>query len=49
MFYVSGTIMAFLNSSTLGEYTAFAAIIVGIFGAADVTDKKLNNGSYYGE
>ena len=40
--FVAGCIVAFSSNATLGEYTAFAAIILAAYGAANVTDKKLN-------
>jgi hypothetical protein len=45
--FVCGTVLAFTADGTsLGEYTAFGAFLIGVFGAADVMDKKLNGGEY---
>ena len=46
LFWATGTLLAFKVDAGLGEYTAFAAIICGLFKAADVTDKRLNGGQY---
>ena len=35
--------MAFLFEWSAGEYTTFAALLLGIFGVADLTDKKMEN------
>ena len=34
-----GTIHSFVNSWSAGEFTTFAALILGIFGVADLIDK----------
>lgn len=44
--FVVGTAIAFLREASLAEYTMFATLLLGTFGAADVTDKKLNGGTY---
>ena len=46
LFWVSGTALAFKVESGLGEYTAFTAIVLGLFKVADVADKRLNGGKY---
>lgn len=38
-----GTIHSFVYGWSAGEYTAFAALILGIFGTADLVDKKVVN------
>jgi len=49
MFWATGSVIAFMVHSTLGEYTAFTAIVLGLFAGGDVADKKLNGGRYTGE
>ena len=39
----AGTDLAFTVPTGLSEYTAFAALLLGVFGAADLVDKKLAN------
>ena len=46
LFWGSGTALAFTVDSSLGEYTAFSAIVLGLFKASDVADKHLNDGKY---
>jgi len=46
MFWATGTYIAVEQSSALGEYTAFTVIVLGLFKASDVADKKLNGGHY---
>jgi hypothetical protein len=46
LFWASGTVLAFYAKADLGTYTAFTTVVCGLFKAADVADKKLNNGSY---
>ena len=46
LFWATGSVLAFTSNAALGEYTAFSAIVLGLFKAADVTDKKLNGGNY---
>jgi hypothetical protein len=43
MIFVAGSGLAFYVNSSLGEYTAFATILLGIFGTQDLVDKKLPN------
>ena len=43
LLYAAGTIMAFAFAWTAGEYTTFAALLLGIFGTADLVDKKVSN------
>lgn len=44
--FVVGSALAFKTGAGLGEYTAFATMLLGTFALADVADKKLNGGSY---
>lgn len=44
--FCAGTTIAVLSDASLGEYTAFATMLLGTFGMADVADKKLNGGQY---
>lgn len=46
MFWVSGTYIAIDTSAELASYTAFTTIVLGLFKASDVADKKLNGGHY---
>lgn len=46
LFWASGTALAFTAAATLPQYTAFAAIVLALFKASDVADKKLNGGKY---
>ncbi len=41
LLYAAGTFQAFLFEWSAGEYTAFAALLLGIFGAGDLIDKKV--------
>jgi hypothetical protein len=41
VFFV-GAVLAWKAGSSLGDYTAFATLILGVACASDVTDKKLN-------
>ena len=43
LIFVAGTVLAFVNKSSLGEYTGFATLLLGVFGAADLVDKKVTN------
>ncbi len=43
LLYVSGTALAFQSGAGLGEYTAYAIMLLATFGAADLVDKKLEN------
>ena len=43
LIFAAGTTIAFVNQSSLGEYTGFATLILGVFGAADLVDKKVAN------
>lgn len=43
LLWASGTALAFHVGSGLGEYTAYATLLLGIFGAADLVDKKIQN------
>lgn len=44
--FLVGSTIAFLTNSSLAEFTMFATLLLGTFGATDVTDKKLNGGKY---
>jgi hypothetical protein len=46
MFWFTGTYIAISAESQLGEYTAFTTIVLALFKASDVADKKLNGGNY---
>ena len=48
MFWAAGSGLAFMVGSSLGEYTAFSAVVLGLFKMSDVADKRLNGGSYSG-
>lgn len=41
-----GAVIAWKTGSSLGDWTIFAATMIGTFGVADVADKKLNGGTY---
>lgn len=43
LLFVAGTALAFKVDATLGEYTAFAGVLLAIFGGADLVDKKVLN------
>ena len=43
LLFVTGSVLAFVNHATLGEYTAFAGVLLAIFGGADLVDKKVLN------
>ena len=43
LLYVAGTVQAFLFEWSAGEYTAFAALLLGIFAAGDLVDKKVED------
>ena len=43
LLYASGTTMAFVFEWNATEYTAFAALLLTIFGSADLVDKKMAN------
>lgn len=43
LIYVAGTALAFHAGSGLGEYTAFATLLLGVFGSQDLVDKKMKN------
>lgn len=40
--FTGGLVIALIDRSSLGEYTAFATLLLATHHAADVTDKKLN-------
>ena len=42
--FIVGCVIAFMKGATLGEYTAFATIVLAAYGASNITDKKLNGG-----
>ena len=41
-----GTAIAIRTNATLGEWSVFGLAMIGVFGVADVSDKKLNGGTY---
>jgi hypothetical protein len=43
LLWASGTALAFYGGAGMGEYTAFATLLLSAFGAADLVDKKLAN------
>ncbi len=43
LLYVSGTALAFYTGASLGAYTAYAIMLLGVFGASDLVDKKVEN------
>ena len=43
LLWASGTGLAFYTSEGLGTYTAFATLLLSVFGAADLVDKKVAN------
>lgn len=44
MLFFAGTSLAFYTHATLGQYTAFAGILLGVFGGADLIDKHVTKG-----
>lgn len=43
LIFVTGTVLAFKLGSSLGEYTAFCTLLLGVFGTQDLVDKKVAN------
>ena len=43
LIFAVGSTLALKAGSSLGEYTAFATILLGVFGAQDLVDKKVAN------
>ena len=43
LLYLSGNLHAFVFDWTATSYIAFASLLLGIFGAADLTDKKVGD------
>ena len=43
LLWATGTALAFYVGSSLGEYTAYATILLAGFAAADLVDKKVAN------
>ena len=43
MLFFAGTALAFYTHATLFEYTGFSAVLLAIFGTADLVDKKVRN------
>lgn len=41
-FTLTGTVALFLGGLSGGEWIALATVVLGLYGAADVTDQKLN-------
>ena len=43
MIFGVGSYLALQVGSSLGEYTAFSVMLLGVFGASDLVDKKVIN------
>ena len=43
LLFFAGTMLAFYTGATLTEYTGFAAVLLAIFGSADLVDKKVKD------
>jgi len=43
LIFVVGSALALKAGSSLGEYTAFSVMLLGVFGAQDLVDKKISN------
>ena len=43
LIWASGTGLAFYMGESLGAYTAFATLLLSVFGAADLVDKKVED------
>jgi len=43
LIFAAGSALAFKLGSSLGEYTAFATLLLGVFGTQDLVDKKVAN------
>ena len=43
LLYISGNLHAFVFDWTATSYIMFASLLLGIFGVADLTDKKMEN------
>lgn len=43
LIWAAGTALAFQTTATLGAYSAFAAMLLAGFAAADLVDKKIAN------
>lgn len=43
LIFFAGSALAFISSSSLGEYTTFAGVLLAVFGGADLVDKKVEN------
>lgn len=43
---VVGALLAFIKPEVLGGWTGLAVTVLGVFSASDVTDKRLNGGTY---
>jgi hypothetical protein len=46
VFVVGAYETVFNGAASLGQWTAFGTMILAVFSAADVADKKLNGGKY---
>ena len=44
--FLVGAVLVFTSPASLGAWTAFGTVLLGVFCGADVADKKLNGGSY---
>jgi len=43
LIFAVGSALAFVSKASLGEYTAFSVMLLGVFGASDLVDKKVPN------
>jgi hypothetical protein len=43
LIFVFGSALSWKLGSSLGEYTAFATLLLGVFGTQDLVDKKVAN------
>ena len=43
LIWAAGSFLAYDVNAGLGEYTAFATILLGVFGTQDLVDKKVQN------
>lgn len=41
LLFIAGTVQAFLFKWSAGEWTAYASLLLTLFGAADLVDKKV--------
>lgn len=43
LIFATGSVHAFWFAWSAGEYTAFVSLLLGLFGSADLVDKKVTN------